>query len=405
MSSNVKPVKARAYCFTINNWNDTDASQLQALWDSGKVKYFVAGKETGEEGTPHIQGYVMFKNTAAFSTVKGFLSRAHIEVAKGSPEQNIEYCTKEGHFIEEGSRPMTAAKKGERGREYWEQQLKLAQENRIEECDAKLQLTHWKSLVAVRDYYLKDIGNEYRPGIKNYWLYGPTGSGKSRAVRETFSDIYYKMANKWWENYGMQEVVLIEDLDKTHHVLGHHLKLWADNYPFRGEIKNHSVMARPKHIVVTSNYHPKEIWEDSGMLEPILRRFQVVHFPLPLAGMKFRHVVDGETEDTSNDIIWGGPGGPPPGGRRTSGNLKAEGLIDEGEARFEEAVGRSPPASLPVAGDELEFFHCKNCGSALRGNAESWEVCPLCEERAQRSDRAKANREKNIRNKRRKPMN
>ena len=169
--------RARAYCFTINNWNDTDADQLQQLCNSDKVKYFIGGKETGEEGTPHIQGYVMFKTPTAFSTVKGFLSRAHIEVARGTPEENIAYCSKDGNYIEHGDRPMTQEKKGERGREYWETQLKLARENKLEDVDPKLQLSHWKNLVAIRDYYLKDLGNEYRPDCKNYWLYGPTGTG------------------------------------------------------------------------------------------------------------------------------------------------------------------------------------------------------------------------------------
>lgn len=318
-----KSSRARSYCFTINNWNETDAAQLQALWDSGKVKYFVAGKETGEEGTPHIQGYVMFKAPTAFSTIKGFLGRAHIEIARGTPEQNIEYCTKDGDYMEEGNRPMTQSEKGQKGKEYWEAQVKLAQDNRLEECDPKLIAHHFKTLVAIRDYYLKDLGNNYRPGCHNYWFYGPTGAGKSRQVRETWCDVYYKMANKWWNNYGMQETVLIEDLDKSHHVLGHHLKLWADSYPFRGEVKNSTMMARPKTIVVTSNYHPSEIWEDKNMLDPILRRFTVVKFPLAL-GMKFKPFSDDEPD-----------------------RMQPYGEPDE---------EMTPPATLPIAGEEGEFF-------------------------------------------------
>ena len=184
MSSHVnKRQQNRSYCFTINNPNDTDASQLQALWDSGKVKYFIGGKEVGDEGTPHIQGYVMFKSPVAFSTLKGYLSRGHIEVARGTPQENIDYCSKDGDFIEHGTRPMTQAGKGQKGKEYWEAQLSAARQNRLEDVDPKLQLSHWRNLVAIRDYYLKDLGNEFRPGCKNYWLYGPTGSGKSRAVR------------------------------------------------------------------------------------------------------------------------------------------------------------------------------------------------------------------------------
>lgn len=37
-------------------------------------------------------------------------------------------------------------------------------------------------------------------------------------------------------------------------------------------------MIRPQKLVITSNYHPKDIWADETTLEPILRRFKIVHF-------------------------------------------------------------------------------------------------------------------------------
>jgi hypothetical protein len=146
------------------------------------------------------------------------------------------------------------------------------------------------------------------------------------------------MANKWWEHYGMQEVVLIEDLDKSHHVLGHHLKLWADKYPFRGEIKTNSLMARPKTICVTSNYHPSEIWSDSGMLEPILRRFCIVKFPLA-PGFKF---------------------------------LPDKWPVQEGIVDVPSTPPVTPPSTLPIVTDEGEFF----CDTAPGDHL--WSQCPSC---------------------------
>lgn len=40
-------------------------------------------------------------------------------------------------------------------------------------------------------------------------------------------------------------------------------------------------MIRPKKVIVTSNWHPKEIWDDVGTLGPILRRYQVIFFEAP----------------------------------------------------------------------------------------------------------------------------
>ncbi len=78
-----------------------------------------------------------------------------------------------------------------------------------------------------------------------------------------------------------EDTVLIEEWDKSHSVLAHHLKLWADRYPFNAEVKGGTTgKIRPKRIVVTSNYHPRDIWGDDpeGALGPILRRFNVTHF-------------------------------------------------------------------------------------------------------------------------------
>lgn len=62
--------------------------------------------------------------------------------------------------------------------------------------------------------------------------------------------------------------------------MGYELKVWADRYKFLAEVKGTSngVPIRPKKIVVTSNYHPKEIWSDAQTLEPILRRFKITRF-------------------------------------------------------------------------------------------------------------------------------
>lgn len=74
-------------------------------------------------------------------------------------------------------------------------------------------------------------------------------------------------------------MVLLEDVGQTHVYLGDHLKIWADRYGFRSEQKFGSVVLRPKKIVVTSNYHPSELWTDKSVLDPILRRFKLIHYP------------------------------------------------------------------------------------------------------------------------------
>lgn len=115
--------------------------------------------------------------------------------------------------------------------------------------------------------------------IENHWFWGKSGTGKSVTARRDFPDFYTKGCNKWWDGYQDQPAVLIDDFGKCHDVLGYHLKIWADHYPFTAEVKGCAIFIRPKHLIVTSNYHPKEIWpNDPSILEPILRRFKVTEF-------------------------------------------------------------------------------------------------------------------------------
>ena len=114
--------------------------------------------------------------------------------------------------------------------------------------------------------------------LKNEWHWGPTGLGKSRHCRTTWPDAYIKMPNKWWDGYENEETVLIEDVQKEHHMLGYHFKIWADHYPFKAEVKGTTITLRPARVIITSNYSPADIWTDPAILEAIMRRFKVIEY-------------------------------------------------------------------------------------------------------------------------------
>jgi len=273
-----KIIKFRNYCFTINNYSEEEFNALKEI----KCQYLVCGKEIGEQGTPHLQGYVYFKGPKTLACASKCLPRAHLEPAKGTADQNYAYCTKEGNFIEIGTRPKSQKEKGEMEKERWSNIINLAESGNLEQLkeeDPQVYLKHYRTLQAIQKDHAPMPANA--DGTTGIWYYGPSGSGKSRKAREENPDAYLKMCNKWWDGYHDEEVVLIEDLDQNHGVLGHHLKIWADRYAFPAEIKGGKINIRPKKIIVTSNYHPMEIWADKGTLEPILRRFEITKIDFP----------------------------------------------------------------------------------------------------------------------------
>lgn len=82
------------WCFTINNYTDTDITDIQA-WPVQGVAY---GKEEGKEGTPHLQGFVCCKSQLSLAGMKKLHKTAHWEPMKGSIAQNEKYCSKQGQY-------------------------------------------------------------------------------------------------------------------------------------------------------------------------------------------------------------------------------------------------------------------------------------------------------------------
>ena len=65
---------------------------------------------------------------------------------------------------------------------------------------------------------------------------------------------------------------------QSHGWMGDYLKIWADRYGFRGEVKQSSTVIRPKKIIVTSNYTPQELFPDPNVYQPIMRRFKLIEY-------------------------------------------------------------------------------------------------------------------------------
>jgi len=78
--------------FTLNNYTEDEVNAIKA-WDC--VVYLVFGKETGEKcGTPHLQGYVQWKNSRKFSVLKKLNKRISWRVSTAAPVTAAMYCKK-----------------------------------------------------------------------------------------------------------------------------------------------------------------------------------------------------------------------------------------------------------------------------------------------------------------------
>lgn len=85
------------WCFTLNNYTDLEYVTIKKLC-SILCRLAIIGKEVGEGGTPHLQGYIEFKTKARPKSKFKFTDKIHWEKAKGTMKENYDYCSKDGDF-------------------------------------------------------------------------------------------------------------------------------------------------------------------------------------------------------------------------------------------------------------------------------------------------------------------
>lgn len=281
--------RAKRWCFTLNNYTVEEEHNIQQI----DCEYLIYGHEVGENGTPHLQGYITFSTRKSFNTMKRLLGeRAHIEVARGKVQDNIDYCTKQDHdhyFVKGEAPPETSEKGAEATKRKWEEARKAAKEGRFEDIPSDLWIRYrnsWKNeyqeevnknVVEIRDFNLKD---------HFYWIYGPTGTGKSHLARALAKKIdpdgqpYLKPLNKWWNGFRGQKVTLIEEATPDAcKFIASLFKQWCDKWPFTAEVKGGAFEngIRPDYIIITSNYSIMECFPNEEDYLPMKRRCTEFH--------------------------------------------------------------------------------------------------------------------------------
>lgn len=267
--------RRRDYVFTLNNYTPEDEEYLKTV----ECKYLTYGREVGENGTPHLQGYIRWDDKKSFRYTKDMLGqRYHIEWRKGTCDQAIAYCHKDGDIVEYGKKPMSQTEKGETQKRKWREIIKWSEDGETKKLKEEYPNIYFLHQEKIRR--LNAIKPEMLQGdLINEWHYGKPGCGKSYTCQTKYPDAYRKNINKWWDNYEDEETVIIEEWEPSSNRLLQHLKIWADRYPFRAEMKGSSRVIRPKRVVITSNYTIGECCGGDKALEDALkRRFRVVYY-------------------------------------------------------------------------------------------------------------------------------
>lgn len=267
--------QAKNWCWTLNNYTQDEENALIALGTEQQfdIRYLIWGQEQGEEGTPHLQGYISFEKRKSFGVVKKLISgRAHLETAKGTPTQNKAYCSKGENIQEFGTLPA-----GQGSRSDLVAVANACQEGesfkKIAEEFPQATLRYSTGILRLRQLY-----RPQRNGPPELWcLWGRTGTGKTRRIWE-FADVdmlWVHPGDRWFDGYDGQPAVLFDDYDGSWFKITYLLKL-IDRYIFQVPIKGAYTWWAPKVIYFTSNHHPKD-WYPQAKEEhnaALIRRFR-----------------------------------------------------------------------------------------------------------------------------------
>lgn len=302
-NENTRGPQSRAWCFTFNNYTEGDYELLKKKFNELKnVEYWVIGKEVGAQGTPHLQGYIRLSQSRRLSFLKNqFNIKIHWETRKGTDEQAAVYCKKDGKFEEHGTpakqgtrNDLNAIKSAVKDGKPMREIIELCNPRNLRYAEKYLQLSERK--------------RNWKPEVT--WIYGPTGTGKSKMAHEMFAgtDFYRKAkGTKWWDGYDAHENVIIDDFRDSWWSLTEMLDL-LDRYDTVVECKGGSRQFLAKRIIITSAFDPANCYKSTGeAVNQLLRRIDntvflkdtlVVQMPTERAPY-----VDSEVNDPDAEVI------------------------------------------------------------------------------------------------------
>lgn len=148
-------IRSNRVCFTVNNYEADypDKIIFYLTQNEEKVQYLVCGEEIGDNGTPHIQGFIHLKANPKECGIKFWRNElpyghaTHFSAARGTDEQNTKYCTKDGPFLQFGEEAIAECK--------WSKLIETAKRSLTDcmEIDAEIFVKHYHQLKAIHDDY------------------------------------------------------------------------------------------------------------------------------------------------------------------------------------------------------------------------------------------------------------
>jgi len=216
----------------------------------------------------HWQGYLEIKNATTLHALKGKSPPGiHWEPRKGTQDEAVEYCRKDGDFKEWGEK-----KAGTGQRRDLEAVRKACVSGQAFE---KIFDDHFSVVLqygrGVREYQqLKQVHRNWQTDVICLW--GASGVGKSKRANEVGATFVEYDKSGFIHGYSNEEVVCFDDFDPSTMTREVFLRL-TDRYHIKVNVKGGSLTWNPRTIYFTSNTNPRD-WYNGD--EAVRRRMTTV---------------------------------------------------------------------------------------------------------------------------------
>lgn len=264
-----QPAPAKDWCFTLNN-PESREDEFYAI-KMLDYQYLVYQVELGEQGTPHVQGFIQLREKMRMTALKKFLPTAHWEKRRGTPEEAAHYCKKPvpdcycqhckgierfDDFFEDGIMSVDPV-----------MELRMAAQV-IKDKGLSHAVDRFPTLLIRYPTGMKALDHFYTPR-RNFKtevtiVYGVSGMGKSAYARRA-PNLYLLPAaggeggTEFLGEYHprVHESVLADEF------FGNHLRFaflqrLMDRHPMEAQTKGGWVQFLARHLVITSNLPPDE---------------------------------------------------------------------------------------------------------------------------------------------------
>lgn len=264
---------ARHWVWTLNNYTDDEVEALSNLVADLAVRYICWGYEIGEQGTPHLQGYLELKSPKRLTGVKKLpgMGRTRLAMRNGEREQARDYCKKDGKFVEHGD--WAAGGQGARNDLRGMMELiKKAPNDTIGhmEADPETYSKHQRFIEKYIAAVEKDLTREFRQ-VEVHVLWGDAGTGKTRLAHEADPNIFTVNTDEAFpfDGYSGEKTILLDDFYGG--IKYHNLLRILDGHQMRVNVKGGSRYACWNKVYITSNVGP-ESWYKHGLTPALKRR-------------------------------------------------------------------------------------------------------------------------------------